>query len=201
MIEFVFTGWIMEIFFCLLAIAVLLPVVVFVFAEIKAHKGNAEGEKDFLLVLGCRVRGNEAEETLRMRYERAASYLKEHPGTVAILCGGIVHDDQYISEAQAMEEILLSKGIEKERLIKEDKSTTTVENFKNAKKIIGSGTQREENRLALLSSDFHLLRANLIAKKAGLDCQTVAAPSPGKEKVKNYIREFFAFIIFIIGGK
>ncbi len=191
----------MEIFFCTLAVIIICAVVVFVLAEVKAYKGNAEGEKDYLLVLGCRVRGNEAEETLRMRCERAADYLKEHPDTVAIVCGGIVHKDQYISEAQAMEEILFSKGIEKERIIKEDKSTTTVENLKNAKKIIGSGTDKKENRIALLSSDFHLLRAKLIAKKAGIDCQTVAAPSPGKEKVKNYIREFFAFIIFIAGGK
>ncbi len=183
----------MEYFLCVL----LLSVSAFTVAEIKASRGNAEGEKDYLLILGCRVRGNEAEETLRLRAEKAAEYLKEHPQTVAVACGGIVHDDQNISEAQAIEEILLSAGIEKDRIIREDKSTTTVENFKNAKKIIGDG----KNSLALLSSDFHLMRAQLIAKKAGLHCQTVAAPSPKKEKAKNYIRELFALIIFIIGGK
>ncbi len=187
----------MEYFLYALALVLLLSVFAFILAELKAHKGSAKGKKDFLLILGCRVRGDEAEETLRMRAEKAAEYLKEYPDTVAIACGGIVHDDQNISEAQAIEEILVSKGIEKERIIREDKSTTTVENFKNAKKIIGD----ENCSLALLSSDFHLMRANLIAKKAGLDCQTVSAPSPKKEKAKNYIREFFALIIFIIGGK
>ncbi len=188
----------MEYFLYALLVLLLLSVVVFITAEVKAHKGNAEGEKAFLLILGCRVRGDEAEETLRMRALKAAEYLKEHPDTVAIACGGMVHDDQRISEAQAIEEILVSEGIEKERIIREDKSTTTVENFKNAEKIIGDSKSQS---LALLSSDFHLMRAKLIAKKAGLDCQTVSAPSPGKEKAKNYIREFFAFIIFIIGGK
>ncbi len=187
----------MEYFLYALTCVLLFSVFAFILAELKAYKGNAEGKKDFLFILGCRVRGNEAEETLRMRAEKAAEYLKEHPETVAIACGGIVHDDQNISEAQAIEEILISKGIEKERIIREDKSTTTVENFKNAKKIIGG----ENCTLALLSSDFHLMRANLIAKKAGLSCQTVSAPSPKKEKIKNYIREFFALIIFIVGGK
>ncbi len=187
----------MKYFFYALICIILLSVSAFIIAELKAYKGNAKGKKDYLLILGCRVRGNEAEETLRMRAERAAEYLKEYPETVAIACGGIVHDDQYISEAQAIEEILLSKGVERERIIREDKSTTTVENFKNAKKIIGD----EKSTLALISSDFHLMRANLIAKKAGLDCQTVAAPSPKKEKAKNYVREFFALIIFIIGGR
>lgn len=187
----------MEYFFAALAYILYLAVGLFIIAEVRAHKGNAKGEKDYLLILGCRVRGTEAEETLRMRAVKAAEYLKEHPGTAAIACGGIVHDDQIISEAQAIEEILISEGVEKERIIREDKSTTTVENFKNAKKLIGN----ETSSLALLSSDFHLMRARLIAKKAGLDCQTVSAPSPKKEKAKNYIREFFALIIFIIGGK
>ncbi len=190
----------MELF--LIALAMLfLAITAFAVAEVRACKGNAEGEKDFLLILGCRVRGTEAEETLRMRAERAAEYLKEHPDTVAIACGGIVHDDQLISEAQAIEEILLSKGIGKERIIREDKSTTTVENFKNAKRIIEEGGNINNFRLALLSSEFHLMRARLIAKKAGLDCETVPAPSPKREKAKNYIREFFALIIFIVGGK
>ncbi len=188
----------MEIIFTVIAYVLYFSIGLFIISQAKAHKGNAKGEKDYLLILGCRVKGNEAEETLRMRAKKAAEYLRENPQTLAIACGGIVHDDQNISEAQAIEEILLSEGIKKERIIREDKSTTTVENFKNAKKIIG---KTEDRKLALLSSDFHLMRARLIAKKAGLDCQTVSAPSPKKEKAKNYIREFFALIIFIIGGK
>ncbi len=191
----------MEYFLFALGCLLFLAVGIFVIAETEAHKGDAKGKKDYLLILGCRVRGSEAEETLRMRCEKAADYLKAHPETVAIACGGIVHDDQSISEAQAIEEILVSKGIEKERIIREDKSTTTVENFKNAKRIIKTHGNIDDYRLALLSSDFHLMRARLIAKKAGLNCQTVSAPSPKKELTKNYIREFFAFIIFIIGGK
>ncbi len=187
----------MKYFLYALTCIILLSVAAFIVSELKAYRGNTKGKKDYLLILGCRVRGSEAEETLRMRAEKAAEYLKEYPETVAIACGGIVHDDQIISEAQAIEEILLSKGIKKDRIIREDKSTTTVENFRNSKKIIGN----EERSLALLSSDFHLMRANLIAKKAGLDCQTVSAPSPKKEKAKNYIREFFALIIFIVGGR
>lgn len=178
-----------------------LSVLVFILAEAKAHKGNAQGEKDYLLILGCRVRGNEAEKTLYMRAEKAAEYLKEHKNTVAIACGGIVHKDQYISEAEAIRGILISKGIEKERIILEDKSTTTVENFLNAKKIIDSLGSFNTERIAFLSSEFHLLRAAFIAKKKAFSCQTVAAPSPKKELLKNYIREYFAFIIFIFGGK
>lgn len=181
--------------------ALFLAVIIFVIAEIKAHNGNAEGEKDYLLILGCRVRGNEAEETLYMRCEKAAEYLNAHKNTVAIACGGIVHDDQYVSEAQVISDILVSKGIERERIILEDKSRTTVQNFVNARKIIDSMGEFYSDRIAILSSDFHLLRSALIAKKTGFICQTVSAPSPKQELIKNYIREFFCFIVLIIGGK
>ncbi len=181
--------------------ALFLSVLIFIIAEIKAHKGNAEGEKDYLLILGCRVRGNEAEETLYMRCEKAAEYLCTHKNTVAVACGGIVHDDQYVSEAQVISEILASKGVEKERIILEDKSRTTVQNFVNARKIIDGRGAFDSDKIAILSSDFHLLRSSVIARKTGLICQTVAAPSPKKELVKNYIREYFCFIILIAGGK
>ncbi len=185
----------------LLPTAIVLAVLIFAFSEIKAHKGNAVGEKDFLLILGCRVRGTEAEQTLYMRSLKAAGYLREHKNTFAIACGGIVHEDQYISEAQAIKEILMSEGIEEERIILEDKSRTTVENFVNAQKIIDSIGKNASHSTAMLSSDFHLLRAAYIAKKTGLVCQTVSAPSPRKELIKNYIREFFSFIGFLTRGK
>ena len=50
--------------------------VAFTVCEIKASKGNTKVPPDVLLILGCRVRGNEAEETLMMRIEKAAEYLK-----------------------------------------------------------------------------------------------------------------------------
>lgn len=189
----------MDIILSIVLALFILSVAVFTFAEVKGSKGTAKGDEDVLLILGCRVRGNTAEDTLVMRSEKAAEYLKENKNIRAIACGGIVHKDQNKSEAQAISEILISKGVEKDRIILEDKSTTTVENFVNAKKIMA---QMGENISAsLLSSEFHLLRARLIAKKHGLVCTTVAAPSPKSKKLKNYIREYIAFIIFFVGGK
>ncbi len=187
----------MDIVFYILVSIIILSVAVFVVFEMKGNKTTADGKERFLLILGCRVRGETAEPTLEMRCRKAARYLNENPSVTAIACGGIVHDDQTKSEAQAIKEILVSEGINEERIILEDKSKTTVENFLNAKKIIGGA----EGETALLSSEFHLFRAALIGRKCGLDCKKVAAPSPEKEKLKNYIREYFALIIFFVGGK
>lgn len=161
----------------------------FAIAESKASKGNTNEAPDVLLILGCRVRGNDPEKTLEMRIDTASQYLKENKNVIAIACGGIVHADQSKSEAQAIYERLVSNGVERERIILEDKSTTTRENFINAKKIIDSLGFDDGCRIAMLSSDFHLLRAQIIGKKCGLSMSTVAADSPRELKVKNYLRE------------
>lgn len=162
-------------------------------AEAYASRGNLDREPDFLLILGCRVRGDEPEPTLQMRIAKAAEFLNEHQNTIAICCGGIVHDDQTKSEAQAIMDGLVKAGIEKDRIILEDKSTTTKENFSNAKRIIDGMSLQSEPEIAFLSSEFHLMRSLFIAKLTGLNVRSVPAPSPKNERVKNYIRELIVF--------
>ncbi len=167
--------------------------IAFAVSEYSASKGNLSEEPDVLLILGCRVRGEEAEETLTMRIEKAAEFLKENKNTLAVACGGIVHKDQLKSEALVIYEELVKRGIEKERIILEDKSKTTAQNFINAQKLINL----EGRRVAFLSSEFHLMRADMIAKRCNFHCSTVAAPSPKRLLLKNYIREFWAIPLII----
>lgn len=181
------------------ALAVTASVSAFAVLEAIASKGSSNGEPDFLLILGCRVRGTEAEEMLKTRIDGAAHYLAEHKNTAAICCGGIVHSDQLRSEAEVIREGLISAGIEENRIFIEDKSKTTKENFVNAKKIIEAQNLPSEPKIAFLSSEFHLLRSGVIAKKAGVTADSVAAPSPKKELLQNYVRELLVFPAAIFG--
>ena len=167
-------------------------VTVFAAKEYVASKGNTKETPDVLLILGCRVRGDKPEETLQMRIDAAAEYLKRESSVVAIACGGIVHEDQTKSEAQAISEGLVAKGVEIERVILEDKSTTTKENFLNAMEIMDKMSDKKL-KVAMLSSEFHLLRASMLAEKCGLTVTTVPAPSPRKQRLKNYVRELVCF--------
>lgn len=169
----------------------------FVVIEIISSRGNLKTEPDILLILGCRVRGEEAEETLMMRIEKAADLLKKYKDTVAVACGGIVHKDQYKSEAQVIQEELVKRGIEESRIILEDKSKTTAQNFINARQLVDF----EGKNVAYLSSEFHLMRANLIAKRCGIKISAVAAPSPKRLLIKNYIRETGALPMILIDTK
>lgn len=173
----------------------------FCVTEAVASCGNCKSAPDVLLILGCRVRGEEAEDILKSRITAAGKYLNENKETLAVCCGGIVHDDQFKSEAQAIKEGLMQMGVEEERIVLEDKSTTTLENFINAKEILKE-SKKSEASVAFLSSEFHLLRAGYIAKKAGVKAKSVAAASPKNKLLGAYIREFFVFpAAFLQGGK
>lgn len=165
----------------------------FAACEAAAKNGNLSGEPDFLLILGCRVKGDTPDEMLRLRAEAAAKFLNEHKNVRAICCGGIVHEDQTKSEAQAIKEILLQNGIESERIFLEDKSQTTFENFVNAKKITDSLQTEKEPEIAFISSEFHLMRASVIASLVGVRASSIPAPSPKKGRALFYVYEGLVF--------
>jgi len=165
----------------------------FAACEAAAKNGNLTFEPDYLMVLGCRVIVDKPDEMLTLRANAAADFLLAHKKTVAVCCGGIVHEDQTKSEAQAIKDILLERGVEEERIVLEDKSQTTFENFINAKKIIDSLTKGKDAKIAFLSSEFHLMRASVIASLVGVDVQSVPAPSPKRGKALFYVYEGLVF--------
>lgn len=182
----------------LLAAAAAIPLTAFAVSEAIASKGSGDVDADFLLILGHALENNAASPVLKLRCERAAEYLKSHPEAVAIACGGITGENQTVSEAEVIRELLAEKGIEEDRIILEDKSKTTAENFYNAKKIMG---EKKNARIALLSSSYHLLRARTLAKLCGIDAETVAAPTPRNVCINCFAKEFFAFPLMFLNLK
>lgn len=166
------------------------PVVTFAVSEAIASRGSGEKEADFLLILGHALENNAPSQVLIKRCEKAAEYLKKYQNTVAIACGGITGEKQTVSEAEVIKDLLVKSGIDESRIVLEDKSTTTAENFYNAKKLMG---ETEGATALLLSSSYHLLRARTLAKICGIDAGTVAAPTPSDVRVRCFMKEFFAF--------
>ena len=149
---------------------------------------------DYLLILGGDIIGADSPSPqLFERMKRAADYLKNHPNTIAIPCGGCFRKEQKKSEAQVIANYLISEGIEEGRIVLEDKSTTTFENFLNAINIIeniNSGKNKNP-KIAFLSSSYHIHRASIIASMCGLEnIGRVTAKTPGSA-AKRYVREYF----------
>lgn len=155
---------------------------------------------DYLLILGGNVIGADTPSPqLFERMKAAAKYLNENEKVIAVPCGGCFREGQGKSEARIIADYLISQGVDAGRIILEDKSTTTYENFEFAADIIKnySGKEISELSVAFLSSDYHIHRASVIAKQSGfVNCGKVSCPTPGKA-MKRFAREYIvAFEMF-----
>ena len=83
---------------------------------------------DYVMVLGAGLNGERPSHTLELRLERALAYIETHPDTKILVTGGF-HASVSVTEAQAMENWLLEKGVDPDRILTENRSTTTEENM------------------------------------------------------------------------
>lgn len=155
-------------------------------------KGNTipENNADYLVVLGAQVRGTKPSLILKYRIDKAAEYLEKHPDVKVVASGGKGNDEK-ISEAEAIKEGLMERGIDPSRVYTEDKSTSTKENLEFSKQYLDI----EHQNIIIVTTDFHVLRAVSIAKKAGYrKVEGLAAESVWYLIPNNYVREFLALI-------
>ena len=154
---------------------------------------------DVLIVLGCGVQGDRVTLTLANRLDRAVEYLGENPHTTVIVSGGQgAHEN--ISEAEAMHGYLIAHGIDKERIIMEDKSTSTEENFAFSKKIIDE-LYPDGAKVVFVTTYFHVYRAGRVAQKAGLQAQGIGAKGVWYITFNDYLRECVGIIMYTLKGK
>ncbi len=159
---------------------------------IKNARTDADAGRDYLIVLGAAVYGDQPSLTLIRRLEGTKAYLDAHPETVAIVSGGIGQGET-VAEAKAMYDWLISNGVAPERVIMEPKATSTLENLTYSFDIIHGRGDEPAGRVAIVSSAYHLYRAKLMARDLGVtDAAGVAAPWGYFFVMLNYfIREAF----------
>ena len=125
-------------------------------------------QPDYLLILGCRLEGENPGTCLTERIAVAAEYLKEHPQCIAVASGG-QGADEVISEAEAISRALQKHGIVKERVLKEEQSTSTYENFLFSKQLLDDYEKEKPYDIAFVTNNFHVYRARKLATKAGFE--------------------------------
>ena len=133
------------------------------------------GESDYVIVLGCTVEGTEPSVMLQDRINAAYAYLQESDA-ICIVSGGM-GDDENITEAQCMFNGLTAMGIDADRIWLEDQATSTLENLEYSMALIEERTGSQPDHVAVLSSEFHLYRAQMFAREMGLDIRPVYAAS------------------------
>lgn len=187
------------------AVTVLLVIgmAVFIIIEIpivREARTDALDDCEYVIVLGAGLRGDVPTLSLRNRLDAALEWLEAHPDCVAVVSGG-QGPGENMPEGEAMGIWLEARGIEPERIIVEDKSTSTMENLENSFALIREAGGEPDGNCAIITSEYHLCRAKLMAESLGVGAWGVAAHTSWPSLMLNYfIREAFAVTYYRIFG-
>jgi len=155
---------------------------------------------DAVIVLGAGINGEEPSPALQTRLNAAKSYMERHPDIPVVLSGGLGLGKS-VTEAEVMYRALSTGEANWDsRLLKEDRATSTAENFRYACEVLRqNGMEPEKMRIAFVTNDFHIYRAGLIAVRMDLEAFGVAAELPWWwVNGTCYIREAFALVKTLI---
>lgn len=163
-----------------------------------AAAGQPEEECSYIVVLGAKVNGQSPSMSLWERIHAAYEYLSAHPQTIAIVSGG-QGSDEGISEAQCMFHELTKMGIDENRIWMENRSTSTRENLNFSLALIEEKTGFRPDFIGLVSSEYHIFRATLVAEECGVQAAGIPAPTTWLTlKLNYYLREVAALWYYLL---
>lgn len=148
---------------------------------------------EYLIILGAGIRGERVTLTLQERLSKGIEYLNENPKTKVIVSGGKGFEET-LSEAEAMKRYLVERGINPSRIILEDKSTSTAENFKNTKELLKEMGYKDKIKIMVITSDFHMMRSKMLARRFGFEPYGITCSTPAIVRANCYFREYFAVV-------
>ncbi len=158
------------------------------------------GPCQYVIVLGAGVNGTVPSLSLRNRLDAAYDYLIAYPEAICIVSGGQGPGED-ISEAQCMYQDLTGKGIDPERIWMEDQSTSTRENLAFSLKLIEEKTGQRPKTAGVLSSEYHIFRAGMVAREQNLEAVGIPAKTSWVSlRINYFLREIAGVWYYMIFG-
>ena len=173
---------------------------------------------DYIIIHGAGLDGPRPTPLLAGRIDKALElWNKQHQHGKFVVSGG-QGADEVVSEAQAMRDYLLEKGVPGDAILMEDKSTTTWENLKNSLAVIradratngdtgaasssaeasggvangATDATSDDFTTAVVTSDFHVFRCAEYAHNLGIKADGIGSHTKGWYWPTAFIREFIA---------
>lgn len=176
-------------FECLLAATVV--------CALKAGRHEPAYDKDYVLVLGCRIRPDGTLYPLiRGRVDRAIAFVDAQyraTGKHAVLVpSGGKGQDEPLAEGEAMARYMREKGIADEYILPEVESGTTRENLQFSRRLIerrGSAA-----KAAFSSSSYHVYRSGILASEVGWDLDGMGSRTRWYFWPNAFLREFIGLM-------
>lgn len=155
-------------------------------------RDNSDYKENAVVVLGCGIRGEMVSDKLAKRLNEAVLYHEKNPEALIIVSGG-QGPQESITEAQAMERYLTEKGVNPDIIVKEERSTSTEENFLYSKEILDERFTGEYD-ITFITNNYHVFRAEKIAQNIGINATHIGASIKWYTAPINYSREILAII-------
>ncbi|WP_195270561.1 YdcF family protein [Eubacterium sp. 1001713B170207_170306_E7] len=156
--------------------------------------------QDYIIVLGSGlVDGRTVTPLLAGRidralkvYRRQADKRKKPP--MLIMSGGKGGDEQ-VAEGDAMKQYALEQGIPEDHVLVEDQSKNTFENMLFSRQLIQSREPDMKHlRILFATSNYHVFRAGIYARKAHLKAQGIGAKTKFYFWYNALLREYVAIL-------
>ena len=93
-----------------------------------------------------------------------------------------------------MKRFLIKHGVAEDQIIKEEKSTNTLENMKFTTEILKKLEKSENIEVTIVTNNFHMFRAKFLAKRQGLKVYGYPAPLHPMLVPTCFVREYLAVI-------
>lgn len=153
---------------------------------------------DYLIILGAGLNEDKLSWTLWERVDRGLKILQDNKDMKVVVSGG-KGPGEWITEAEAMQRYLVEQGIAKEQIIKEEQSTSTMENFRYTRELLGQQSGYEPTEPVLvITNDFHMFRSKILARRNGINPVGVPSATPWYLRPNAYLREYFAVVKSLI---
>ncbi|SKA79655.1 Uncharacterized SAM-binding protein YcdF, DUF218 family [Agreia bicolorata] len=149
-----------------------------------------------IVVLGCGLIGGQVSPLLRSRLDRAlALYEAERAAgrRPLLVPSGGKGDDETRAEGAAMAEYLLSQGADPADVAAETASRTTEENLRFSR-VVHEEAGRD-GQMIVVTSNYHVLRAAVIARRLGLPAQVIGARTANYYVPSAFLREYVAIVV------
>ncbi len=127
-----------------------------------AFSSKGEPGLDYLIVLGSQVKESGPSAVTVWRLKAAIDYLEANPETKVIVSGG-QGPNEPAPEAVIMKQYLIENGIDKERILTEEKSKNTSENISMSAELIDI----ENASVGIVTNNFHVFRGVALARTYG----------------------------------
>lgn len=184
-------GRIIQFFICIAAVFFVFTVTLI---SRSASTNTVNYKEDALIVLGAGIHGRQVSRPLAYRLNAAVTYHRKNPDAIIVVSGG-QGPQELITEAEAMENYLLAKGVDPNKILREEQATSTYENFLFSKKLLDERLGNQY-KVAYTTNNFHIYRAGRLAKSAGVTSPArMRADSDWVSLLPDYLRECCAVAV------